>query len=231
MKKSELTQLTQIIEHIVVKEIRKQLPKIMTEVFQNMMGKSIVNESHNSNKQEPIPSLEENPINFKTSLKELFSTPSLITKNQIETSEPKPLKQYTKNPIINQILNETTSDLRQKERLVGGAALQGGYSPAMALMAGFTPTSLTGPGQMMSSEEEPSFAKNMPSMPEPTSMVNPSILNENIDNNSAPLSSIPQGVSALDVAKQVPLASAVTQALTKNYSEMMKLIDKKRGKV
>ena len=44
MKKSELTQLTQIIEVLVQREIKKQLPKLIGEVFQNMVGKSMVTE-------------------------------------------------------------------------------------------------------------------------------------------------------------------------------------------
>ena len=44
MKKSELTQLTQIIEVLVTREIKKQLPKLIGEVFQNMAGKSMIAE-------------------------------------------------------------------------------------------------------------------------------------------------------------------------------------------
>jgi hypothetical protein len=53
-----------------------------------------------------------------------------------------------------------------------------------------------------------------------------------INESAVPSAAIPEGVSALDVARQVPLAPPVAQALTKNYSHMMKLIDSKRkGKV
>lgn len=141
MKKSELTQLTQIIEHIVAKEVRKQLPGVMSEVFKNMMGKPLISEQR---KPAPAPVAPE-PVevdeedDMKTSLRELFSgvTP-------VEAVAPAPAKHYAKDPLINQILNETVSDLRQRERMSGGMSL--------AAAAYATPA---GPSVLREGEESP----------------------------------------------------------------------------
>jgi len=233
MKKSELTQLTQIIEHLVAKEIRKQLPTIIAETFQNMMGKPVVNEQRQpvqSIREQIEPTISENPVDFKASLRDLFAgTPVIKSKNE---SGPKPLKQYAKDPKINQILNETVSDLRDRERLVGAAAFQGGYSPSLALIPGFNPSATS--AQPIESVEEPSFSKNMPTMPGVPPGVSipvarPPVLVEGQESNHAPMASIPEGISVLDVKEYIP--PVVASALTKNYSQMMKLIDKKQGKV
>lgn len=192
MKKSELTQLTQIIEHLVAKEIRKQLPTLISEVFQNMMNKPVITEAKAPVAKEEA---EEEPEDLRSSLKELFAgaTPTGLHIPEPDVQEPvaRPTRQYTKNAVLNQILNETTGDLRQREGMVGAAAFQGGYSTM------------------------PNVAPAM-----------------NEEGQAQPITgpiSLPQGVSVLDVARQVPLAKPVAQALTKNYSQMMKLIDKKRS--
>ena len=205
MKKSELTQLTQIVEHLVRREIKKQLPGLIAEVFQSMAGKAVVNEAQpdvqpiREQIEEPAPEQDE----FKASLKELFAgaTPVSRARSPEEVAEERPFKQYTKNPVLNQILNETTSDLRSRERMMGAAAFQGGYSPDMPSVV---PTDI------------------------PTG--SPPVLAEGQTSTHAPLEALPEGLSALDVARQVPLAAPVAQALTKNYSAMMKLIDQKQGR-
>lgn len=236
MKKSELTQLTQIIEQLVAKEVRKQLPKLIGEVFSNMAGKTVVTENTRKDyiAKEVNPPTIESQDDFKMSMKELFAgvTPTGIRENvRSQTNVPVEIKHYAKDPKLNAILNETVSDLRQRERMVGAAAYQGGYSPALAMVPGFNP-SATGAGAMMSPEEEPSFARNMPVMSGPSQgsipIGRPPMLMEGQESNHVPLEAIPEGISALDVARQVPLAAPVAQALTKNYSQMMKLIDSKR---
>ena len=238
MKKSELTQLTQIIEHLVGKEIRKQLPSIIAEVFQNMMGKPVVMERQTHESQSIREEIERpievnDPDEFKASLRELFSGATPVRRSQVERpaeqSPVKQLKHYTKDPKLNAILNETVSDLCQRESLVGAAAFQGGYSPALAMVPGFNAGSVAGPGAMMASEEEPSFSKNMPTMPSfgPASRT-PVVLREGQESTHVPLAELPEGVSALDVAKHVPMPGGVNQALTRNYSQMMKLIDQKK---
>lgn len=230
MKKSELTQLTQIIEQLVRREIKKQLPGIIAETFHNMMGKSqetIVEKVERKDYigEEVEHEIPKNPHEFRASLKELFAGATPVTKNKLE-SAPKPvIKQYTKDPVLNQILNETTSDLRARERMTGMAAFQGGYNPGMPA---------TGAGPMMPEAEAPTFAPNMPSMPGnlPASIPigHPPVLREGQESTHAPLSALPEGVSALDVAKAGAAPAPVTEALTRNYRDMMKLIDQKKGK-
>jgi hypothetical protein len=145
---------------------------------------------------------------------------------------PREVKHYSKDPKINAILNETVSDLRQRERMVGGAAFMGGYSPSVAMAAGpsFNPSGIVGAGPMMEESEVPAFARNMPTMPNMhpgTPMARPQVMSE----SHIPAEMIPEGISALDVARQVPLAKPVAQALTKNYSAMMKLIDSKKKRI
>lgn len=225
MKKSELTQLTQVIEHLVRKEVRKQLPTIIAETFQNMMGKQIVTEQ----RQQPAQMVEEQnvpqdeEINLKASLREMFAGTTVMG-DTAPSGQPRAPRHFTNNPVLNQILNETTPDLRQREGMVGMAAMAGGYQSALGPMAA--------PMMPMENTPEPAFMRNVPPPPmgghAPMPMQRPSstIMSE----SHIPMAEIPQGVSALDVARQVPLAQPVAQALTKNYSQMMKLIDKKRGK-
>lgn len=229
MKKSELTQLTQIIEHLVAKEIRKQLPTVIAETFQKMMGnKQVVTEQRQPTHQpiqEQVELEEDKDMMMKASLKELFSgTPVMRTAQ----TQPQQQKVFTKNPVINQILNETTNDLRQRDRMGGGIM---GYSPTLNMIPGFNPASATGVGQMM--EEDPGFLKNIPTMPGASAVTlpvgTPPMLREGQESNHAPLSALPEGLSALDVSSHIPDPN-VKEALTRNYSEMMKLIDKKRGK-
>lgn len=222
MKKSELTQLTQIIEHIVAKEVRKQLPNIIAETFQNMMGnRKVVNEIKPS--IEPIQEeIQDETVNLKSSLRELFAgTPVMSQPQDQRQRQP---KQFTKNPVLNQILNETVPDLRSREGMVGMAAFQGGYSPSLNMVPGFNPAAA-----MMPTEDtiEPSFSKNIPSIP----ISRPPVLAEGQISNHTPMAAIPEGVSVLDVARQIPLEGSVAKALTRNYSQMLKIIDKKKGKV
>jgi hypothetical protein len=208
MKKSEFTQMTQIIEHLVAREVRKQLPKIISEVFQNMMmNKSVITEQRPVDTTNQIEEQTEQD-DFKTSLKELFAgtTPNSLPEPELSVGESmsKPTKHYTKNPVLNQILNETTSDLRRREGLVGAAAYHGGY-PTVPSMS---PTT--------------SEVINSPSIP----LSGVPVMTEGQESTHAPLSALPEGISALDVACQVP--SPVARALTRNYSQMMKIMDKKK---
>jgi hypothetical protein len=227
MKKSELTQITQIVEHLVAKEVRKQLPNLISEALQNMMGKTVVTEEKHTNRLVKVQKeVEENtmgdtPSDFKASLRELFAgTP--VMKNPEQVAQTRELKKYTKDPVLNAILNETTNDLRAKERLVGAAAFQGGYSPGLAIVPEFNPSS----AMEANIEDEPSFVRNMPSLLPP---MNTPILREGKESDHAPMSMIPHGTSVLDLKHSAP--PVIKQALTKNYSAMMKLIDKKKGKI
>jgi len=226
MKKSELTQLTQVIEHLVAKEVRKQLPAIISETLRNMKGKSLVSEQRQP--AQPIREqvdndVEATPSDFRASLKELFAGTPVIRQEPRE----KKIIQYAKDPVLNAILNETTSDLRAKEMGVSGAAMLGGYSPALNMVPGFNPSAIADMGVI---EESPSFSANVPTMPSALPISRPPVLAEGQESTHAPMEALPQGVSALDMARHVS-APAVQHALTRNYSQMMKLIDKKQGKI
>ena len=229
MKKSELTQLTQIIEVLVTREIKKQLPKLIGEVFQNMAGKSMVTEHIQPVRREyvgkevELPSTPKDPHEFRASLKELFAGSPPVTRAELEewVQPPPPRKtiQYAKDPVLNQILNETTPDLRQRERSTGLAAFHGGYNP------GAPPASaIVGAGEMMPEAEMPAFARGMPAMPAaPQGQPAP------IQESHVPLAAIPEGVSALDVARAGITTPAVTEALT-NYDRMRKILEQSKGK-
>lgn len=206
MKKSELTQLTQLVELLVEREVKKQLPKLIGEVFQNMAGKSMVTENivhiaptrkEYVGKEVEAPKVPKDPHEFRASLKELFSGATPVTRAELEEgvapSAPRKTVQYAKDPVLNQILNETTPDLKQRERMTGLAAFQGGYNPGAPPQA-----AVVGAGEMMPESEMPAFARGMPNMPAPTAAgPAPAPISE----NHVPLAAIPEGVSALDVAR------------------------------
>lgn len=204
MKKSELTQLTQVIEHIVAREIRKQLPKIISEVFQNGLNKPILEAQTQPKQLAPAPIQEDlQQDDMKTSLRELFSGVSRVEDAPMAPqSQAKPEKQYTKNPILNKILNETTADLRQRDRFMSPAAAMAGYATTPIAMA-------QNPAEMAGG-----------SIP----VGRPPVLTEGQESTHAPLSAIPDGISALDVAKAGMTPAPVAEALT-NYSRMKAVLD------
>jgi hypothetical protein len=210
MKKSELTQLTQLIEALVAKEVRKQLPVIIAETFQNMMGtKTVVTEQR---QPAPVAPAAEEELDLKASLREMFAGVTPTAPVAARPAAPQP-RHFTKDPILNKILNETTP-LRQHERNMGSMpAFLNQYQQAAAM-----------PNPVETSAEDPAFTRGMPSMPIGT----PPVLREGQESTHTPMAAIPEGISALDVARQVPLAAPVAQALTRNYSQMMKIIDKKK---
>lgn len=202
MKKSELTQFTQIVEILVKREIRKQLPQILAEAFQNSSIKSrepIVEEQVEPLAvpqvvEEELPADDNETINLRQSLKEMFAGTTVMQ----PAHAPRTPKTYAKDPRLNAVLNETVGDLRSREGMMSMAAYQGGYS---------TPLSMT-----------------------PT--VDNAQITEGTGVSTPPISALPQGISVLDIAKQVPLDKGVKRALTMNYSEMMKKIDqKKKGRM
>ncbi len=218
MKKSELTQITQLIEHLVTKEVRKQLPTIIAETFQNMMGKSVVTEERQPIAKSTRDVTNDDELELKTSLKDMFSGVKSIPPT---VAPVKAQRQLAKDPLLNAVLNET-SGLRQYERNMGGMpAFLNQYQ--QNAVAGGMPS----PAEMghAMAEGEPAFTRGMPSLP----VGSPPVLREGQESSHAPMAAIPEGVSVLDVARQVPLDKPVAHALTRNYSQMMKLIDKKKS--
>jgi hypothetical protein len=95
-----------------------------------MTGKAMVTE--NVHKEVAHPSTTVDHHEFKSSLKDLFTGAIPITRAELEegvrSSPPKVMKTYTKDPILNKILNETTP--RASEGPGAMAALAGGFSPS-----------------------------------------------------------------------------------------------------
>jgi hypothetical protein len=137
MKKSELTQLTQIIEALVTREIRKQLPKLIGEVFSNMTGKAMVMENIHAEVQ-PHPALKPDSDKFKASLKDLFAGATSVSKGELNEgvgiAPKKMMRNYAKDPVLNQILNETSP--RQSEGMGAMASMGGGFAPGVPIDMG-----------------------------------------------------------------------------------------------
>lgn len=200
MKKSEITQLTHIIEHLVAREVRKQLPVLLTETLRSMKS-SVVTEAAPKIQtiQEQVDTTE-SPIDFKASLRDLFAGTPVMRTPELPP-EQRPTIKYAKDPILNQILNETVGDLRTRERRVGPAAFMGGFDPGAPSAIPFSELPVSTPPTLLEGQES----------------------------NHAPMAAIPDGLSALDFKNHV--APAVQKALTRNYSATLKLIDQKRGKI
>lgn len=243
MKKSELTQLTQLIEVLVEREIKKQLPKLIGEVFQSMVGKAIVTEraipvavpeqKDYIAKEIEAATIKQDPHEFRASLKELFTGATPVTRMELEEeitpTQPRVLKHYAKDPVLNKILNETTGDLRQRESMTGMAAFHGGYNP----MPGISSMSPTGIGEMMPETEMPAFARDMPTMPHPAAVskapnMNIPVSQPSMSESHVPMAALPQGLSALDVARAVTPAP-VAEAMT-NFARMRAVLEASKGK-
>jgi hypothetical protein len=205
MKKNELIN---IIRDIVSEEIRRELPNSIAEVFKNILGNTIQeSKTPKSNIQPPKkskPSLVESLINdeddelsMKQSLREMFNGNA-----EIPTRQPtREVKQFAKNPIFNEILNETRP-FSQQERT-------GAYGGVTSMV--------DGGNYSMDSQIDPGIINR------------PVSQNELTRDEHIPLSDLPQNISVMDVAKHAP--APVARALTRDYSQMMKLIDKKKGKI
>jgi hypothetical protein len=203
MKKSELTH---IIREIVVEELRKQLPRLLAETFLKA-GKGVVAEQ----RVQPQPTeeaVEERPQTLKESLREIFQDVEPAAPAP-RAPQPRQQKQFTKNPVLNEILNQTSP--------FNGIARQqmGGMSPAAAMAAAAMPQ--VSMAAMMESdmvdEDIPSL-RNVPTMPGAHAPSAPMVMQEG------------DTVSALDVKHHAP--PAVKDALSRNYSQLMKAIDKKK---
>lgn len=87
--------IRQLVKEEVKNEVQKQLPKLLFEIL-DLKNKSVVKENISS---DPI----QHPFHEQVYNK---PTPQSNTQNR-------PLKKFTKDPILNQILNETTPGLPQ----------------------------------------------------------------------------------------------------------------------
>lgn len=88
MKKTDFENL---VRGIVAEEVKKQLPKAISEVFYKVL---------NENQETISEDIE----------------PEYIKPEPKKSQPVRQYKQYTKNPVLNQILNETTGDLKARKR-------------------------------------------------------------------------------------------------------------------
>lgn len=230
MKKSELTQLTQLIELLVEREVKKQLPALIGEVFQSMAGKAMVTERvvHTEGtpqtdaiaKEIEEARVKQDPHEFRASLKELFTGATPVTRTELEdgVAPRPPQRQLAKDPVLNEILNQTVG-LRAYEKAKGMGMYAAMDQPAM-----MTPPVMqsTGVGEMMTEAEMPSFARGMPTMP------NVPVSAPSTSEGHAVMAALPEGLSALDVAKAVT-PPAVASAMT-DFSRMRKVLEMSKGK-
>jgi hypothetical protein len=90
------SQLREFIRPLIQEEVKKQLPKLLFEILGAQTNKQMVRESHSSDDpiEDSIPKNRSGVVN----------TPK-------QPQPPKKLKTYVKDPVLNQILNETTPGL------------------------------------------------------------------------------------------------------------------------
>jgi hypothetical protein len=216
-------ELTHIIRKIVAEEVKKQLPQALSEVFTNLMGRTVVTEQR-APEPAPVQVEEEEPVSeMKQSLRELFAGAQPIQEQVARPTAPAK-KNFTKNPVLNDILNQTSP--------FSGLARQqmGGMSPAAAMAAEMA--GIRSQPSVMSEEPDPEFLRNIPTMGGSVSpgvqiaAATAPVLREGQASDHIPLSNVPADVSALDLKNYAP--PAVKNALSRNYSQMMKIIDKKR---
>lgn len=215
MKKNELTYM---IREIIAEEIRKELPIAIAEVFQSFMGqKPVIKEEIATSHIKPEPVEEE--INLKQSLREMFAGTKVMSNPQAQPVARK----FTKDPVLNEILNQTRPFTSQERT---GATM--GMAAMLASQGGFSVPGVMSSPMMESTAagEDPTFLRNVPNITSLAPTVSQAQL---LNDNHIPLADLPEGVSVMDVKQHAP--AAVASALTRNYSQMMKLIDKKRGKV
>ena len=120
--------------------------------------------------------------------------------NVISNKPPETTKKFTNNPVLNEVLN-STRPFSQSERT--GASM--GIAAMMA-------------------------SANAGNMPSPSTHISfPTVSPTQIlRDDHIPLETLPEGVSVMDVKQHAP--PVIAKALTRDYSQMMKLIDKKREK-
>lgn len=210
MKKSEVNQLMELIECLVSRELKKQLPSIINEVKGHIIKEAATPQPHKNHSDDA-------EIDLKTSLKELFSGASPVQKTQPVVAET---KRYMKDPVLNQLLNETRPDIRARDT---------GMSPIAAYIDQYKLSQpqiqpITGMGEMMETGADMGFLHNIPTMQQSTvqsqqpirELTQPVISNNQI--------SLPEGTSVKDVAPMInPVLGKI---FNRNYSDTLKAMDK-----
>lgn len=111
--------LKNLIEQMVSKEVKKQLPLLLHELL---------------GKEDELPTMPQPSTNkpMRSSLMELVG--GMETSKPQPTVTPRVTKQYTKNPMFNAILNQTVNDLSSRE---------GGRAPSVSMDGNFSMTDMS----------------------------------------------------------------------------------------
>lgn len=223
MKKSDLTNL---ITEIVAVEVRKQLPNVIAEVFSKLMPKVSDTQPQPAAqqiKEQVDEQVSDEQISLNASLSELLSGGP---PQRPAAQQQRPQRRFSKNPILNEVLNNTTSDLASRERMY--------MSPAAYMASSMSPDMYAGQQTNVQfetvnpNEPSPSYLNNVPSMETLLKKTSPPpVLSEGQESSYAPMQNVPACVSVLDLKQHAP--AAVSKALTRNYSQFLKLMDKKKS--
>lgn len=245
MKKSDLIK---VIREIVKQELKKELPNALAQVFAQMMGQAQRPEVHSINtvrylpkSEPPVPQPEtekdevDEMVSLKAQLSEMFNGEAPVKRTQ-PVARPQQ-KQFTKNPVLNEVLNQTRG-FSSNERMAmragggGGLAMSPGVAMAAASYGGGAAVSETGVGQMMD-ESEVGFMRGVPTMPGASGPVltelptHAQTLREGQEGGSAPLEGLPVD-SALDLKNHPALPDSIKGILSRDYRSLVRAMDKKK---
>ena len=138
---SKTSVLKKLIEQLVIKEVKKQVPILLQELLHDDAS------THEDVVEERILT----PLDAKRkSFKEMLGNTVPPQINQV----PKEIKKYSKDPMINQILNETVNDLGARES---------GRAPAVGLDGGFQSQEIGDDGVVLNeSISSPALRQSIP---------------------------------------------------------------------
>lgn len=236
------TDLIRVIREIVRQEIKKELPVALSQVFTQMM-----NGAHEGSVSSPTPirpskktlepapkeAEEDDMSSLRSQLQEMFNGEAPVRRPQPRPSQ----KQFTKNPVLNEILNQTrpfNSSEKMALRTGGGGGLSM-MAPSVALAASQLGTSIEttpGVGEMMT-DNDLGFMRNVPGMPGsdvpmltelPTNSMR---VSDGQTGGSAPMEVLGEA-SALDVKNHPALPDSIKSILNRDYRALVRAMDKKK---
>jgi hypothetical protein len=233
MKKDDFIKVVRII---VKQELKKELPNALAQCFQTLMAGKRDNISSPTVPpvESPSVSSEENSEDELTSLKGQLK--EMLNQGTSTAPRPNPpqKKIFSKNPLLNEILNQTRST-SEYERSNGQSAARFGMAPTptAAMVSGFSEhpaLAATGVGELMSGNEL-SFMDNIPGMPgadSPAVSQLPTNGGRMLSENQAPMAGLPETVSALDVRNHPALPDTIKNVLKRDYRSLVRAMDKKK---
>jgi len=237
MKKDDLVK---VIRAIVKQEIKKELPTALAQVFAQMMGQAQQPQIHSINMvrniapstppvPQPVDPVDE-MASLKSQLQEMFQGGSPVSRAAAPPAAP-PMRQFAKDPVLNEILNQTRG-FNSSERMAGRASgMGGGMSPAVAMAAGAyqaPQVATTGVGELMDGSEL-GFLNKIPGMPGADAPVITQLPTSRgmVQEGHAPLEAL-GNVSALDLKNHPALPASIKGILTRDYRSLVRAMDKKK---